>query len=47
MSKEKQPEKPKGLSDKEFAAKYDTGKKIDFAKVLNKLVKTPPVKPKK
>ena len=27
----KQPKKPKkGLTDKELAAKYDTGKKLDF-----------------
>ena len=46
MSKDKQPAK-KPLTDKELAKKYDTGSKVDFKKVMNKLVKTPIEKPKK
>lgn len=33
--------KQKGLSDKELIAKYDTGKKVNFDKVLKKMAKTP------
>jgi len=33
--------RPKGLSDKELIAKYDTGRKIDFDKALKKMTKTP------
>ena len=47
MAKEKKPEKPKGLTDKEFVAKYETGGKIDFKKILNKLHKIPSDKAKK
>ena len=39
--------KSKGLSDKALAKKYDTGKKLNFDKILNKLAKTPAKKPKK
>jgi len=39
--------KSKGLTDKELAAKYETGKKIDFKKILNKVAKSPADKSKK
>lgn len=34
-------QKKKGLTDAELATKYDTGKKIDFAKALKTMAKTP------
>jgi hypothetical protein len=33
--------RPKGLSDKELIAKYDTGKKVNFDKALRAMAKTP------
>ena len=39
-NKKLQPEKK--LTDKELAAKYDTGKKVDFKKIMNKLVSKKP-----
>jgi hypothetical protein len=32
-------QKPKGLTDKELIAKYDTGKKINFDKVVMAMAK--------
>lgn len=40
MNKKPHP-RPKGLSDKELIAKYDTGRKIDFDKALKRMAKTP------
>ena len=36
--------KPKGLTDKEIIAKYDTGKKINFDKVVMAMAKGKPKK---
>jgi hypothetical protein len=33
--------RPKGLSDKELIAKYDTGGKINFDKALKRMAKAP------
>ena len=47
MDKQEKKDKPKPLTDKEFAAKYDIGGKVDFKKILNKLHKIPTDKAKK
>lgn len=36
MAKDKKQQPKKGLTDKELAAKYDTGGKVDFEKAVKK-----------
>jgi hypothetical protein len=46
MAKPKKPkkEKPHGLTDAEFAKKWDKGISVDFDKAIDAMIKTPKAK---